>query len=253
MELADVNRRDTRANQPAATAVPIGTVYYVTDESALERSNGTTWDSIASAGAIANDAVTYAKIQNVSAISKLLGRGSAAGAGDVEELTLGTNLSMSGITLNASGGSGALVLIEARTVIASPENFINLSGYADLLVILYGVTVSSTGAIRRLVVSTDNGASYLTGATDYLSFVASGAKTDKPSLDFDNGNDATAHYASLLISGVNLAAPKLVTPGFSTTNLTQMCTTLSAITAVRVLPHQNALNGGTIYLFGRPA
>ena len=35
---------------------------------------------------IDDDAVTYAKIQNVSAASKLLGRGSASGAGDVEEI-----------------------------------------------------------------------------------------------------------------------------------------------------------------------
>lgn len=53
-----------------------------------------------------NDQITYAKIQNVSAISRLLGRGSAAGVGDVEEITLGTNLAMSGTTLNASGGGG---------------------------------------------------------------------------------------------------------------------------------------------------
>ena len=38
------------------------------------------------AATIANDAVTYAKIQNVSATNKLLGR-STAGAGDVEEIT----------------------------------------------------------------------------------------------------------------------------------------------------------------------
>lgn len=52
-----------------------------------------------------NDAVTYAKMQNVSAASKLLGRGDS-GSGDPQEITLGTNLSMSGTTLNAAGGAG---------------------------------------------------------------------------------------------------------------------------------------------------
>lgn len=70
-------------------------------------------DVTASAGSnsttIANDAVTYAKMQNVSAASRLLGRGSAGGAGDPEEIVLGTNLSMAGTTLNAAGGGGANV------------------------------------------------------------------------------------------------------------------------------------------------
>lgn len=56
----------------------------------------------AAATTIANNAVTYAKIQAASAQS-LLG---ATGAGNFQEITLGTNLSMSGSTLNASGSGG---------------------------------------------------------------------------------------------------------------------------------------------------
>lgn len=56
---------------------------------------------------IANAAVTLAKIANAAANSKLLGSGAAGVGAPYSELTLGTNLSMSGTTLNASGGAGS--------------------------------------------------------------------------------------------------------------------------------------------------
>ncbi len=54
---------------------------------------------------IANDVVTYAKMQNVSAASRLLGRGDS-GSGDPQEITLGANLTMTGAVLSATGGGG---------------------------------------------------------------------------------------------------------------------------------------------------
>jgi hypothetical protein len=61
-------------------------------------SSGTVWT-------VDNDAISYAKLQNVSATSRLLGRAST-GAGDVEEITIGSGLSLSGTTLSATGGGG---------------------------------------------------------------------------------------------------------------------------------------------------
>jgi hypothetical protein len=52
--LEDVILRDSRANQPAANSVAVGTIYYVTDENVTERSNGTTWQDISDAGAVAD-------------------------------------------------------------------------------------------------------------------------------------------------------------------------------------------------------
>lgn len=65
------------------------------------------WVTAASGGTIdtadvTNDAITFAKMQNVSS-GVLLGR-STSGAGDIETISVGSGLSLSGGTLSSSGG-----------------------------------------------------------------------------------------------------------------------------------------------------
>jgi hypothetical protein len=81
-----IGRSATTAGDPAD--IVAGT------NSVLGRTSGVLGFSQLATGQVADAAVTYAKIQDVSAASRLLGRGSAAGAGDVEELTLAPGLSL---------------------------------------------------------------------------------------------------------------------------------------------------------------
>ncbi len=58
-------------------------------------------------GMLADDAVTYAKMQDVSATNRLLGR-ATAGAGIAEEITIGSSLSLTGTTLDVAASAASL-------------------------------------------------------------------------------------------------------------------------------------------------
>jgi hypothetical protein len=60
---------DTRANQPSASGVAPGTLYYVTDESLTERSNGSTWETYSGAASSGGVQTTTVTITNAEAPS----------------------------------------------------------------------------------------------------------------------------------------------------------------------------------------
>jgi hypothetical protein len=74
-------------------------------------SSGTTWT-------IDDDAVTYAKLQNINS-ARLLGR-STAGSGNAEEISIGSGLSLSSGTLSATGGGGGQTYTFSSTAPSSP-------------------------------------------------------------------------------------------------------------------------------------
>ena len=127
---------------------------------------------------ISADAVTFAKMQNIST-NKILGRGTA-GTGDIEEITLGTNLSLSGTTLNATGGSitdgdkgdidvtssGSVWSLDTNSVmtIDVQANAITNAKLAQVATATFkGRTTAGTGDVEDLTVSQAKALLNLTG------------------------------------------------------------------------------------------
>jgi hypothetical protein len=107
-------------------------------------------------GMVQASAITLAKIQNAAASSKLLGSGASGSGSAYVEITLGTNLSMSGTTLNASGGGGSPGGSSGQIQWNNAGSFdgFTMSGDATL--------VTSTGVITLATVTVPKGG---TGAT----------------------------------------------------------------------------------------
>jgi hypothetical protein len=144
------------------------------------RADGRAVKSTATAD-IDNDAVTYAKMQNVSSASRLLGRGSAGGSGDVEEITLGSGLSMSGTTLSGGVVFGTSVATTsgtafdftsipstARLIIVS---FQSVQAGTDNILVQIGTSggIVSTGYISSSGSATSTAGFILTGAVGAVS------------------------------------------------------------------------------------
>jgi len=128
-------------------------------------SSGTVWT-------IDNDAVTYAKMQNVSAASRILGRGSASGSGDVEELTAGDGLAISGTTLKAdvstlyqSNTPIGPVNTTTETAIFSYALPTDLVAGDTIVVDLIASMLNNTGTGRTAVIAVKLGATTIFSAT----------------------------------------------------------------------------------------
>lgn len=89
--------------QTGAVNIPVNAINQLTGDVTTTAASG----SESKAATIANQAVTYAKIQNVTG-QRLLGRYSA-GSGSPQEITIGSNLTLNTTTgeLSATGGSGS--------------------------------------------------------------------------------------------------------------------------------------------------
>ena len=151
---ANMAANTIKANATAATADPADLA--VGANTVVGRVAGNIVAAQLATGQIADNAVTFAKLQDgvantvlaraaatdgdvagvALATSQLLGRGAT---GDVAAITLGTNLSMSGTTLNATGGGGSLTVQDEGSTLSTAVTTINFTGA--------GVTATGTTTV----------------------------------------------------------------------------------------------------------
>ena len=166
---------------------------------------------------IANSAVTYAKIQNVSTNNRLLGR-STAGAGVVEEITVGSGLSLSGGTLTASGGGTVLnkSTIDGVITATGPSNtysFVVPGGTLGvdgiLRLSMRGLWANGSGANRTVTIAVSYG-----GTTMYSDTSANLSAGNNTGWDIQLSLCANNSTSSQKLNGtINIGATSAVSIG----------------------------------------
>ena len=145
--------------------------------------------SIATAGLISGGIITVSGTITTSvSTNKLVGRGTS-GTGVMEEITLGTNLSLSGTTLNASGGGGGVTSVTGTTPIAS-------SGGTTPTISISQATTSTNGYLSSIDWNTFNnkGSGTVTSVGGTLPISSSGGAT--PTISISQSSGATNGYLS---------------------------------------------------------
>jgi hypothetical protein len=157
--LSDVISKGTHAGRPAAGVN--GRLYYETDTSLLFRDNGSTWDQVAVNTTGGSGSITASGYTQNTA--RLLGR-TTASAGAIEEITVGSGLSLAAGSLTATGGGNYVQL--ADSLLGSDTasfDFTSISGsYKHLQLIISGRSTKAavTSDTMNLKINNDGGANY---------------------------------------------------------------------------------------------
>jgi hypothetical protein len=174
------------------------------------------------------NAVTYSKMQDVTAASRLIGRGSANGSGDPQELTVGSSLSMVGTQLNVTtpltdGNKGDLTVGSNGTTFTINTGAIVTNDLEDHAVIYSKMQRSITG---NRVLGTTTADSHISEVQINTDMIATAAVTN-------------AKLANSSVSSSNLQASAVTTSAINA-NAVTYDKLQTVVTANRVLGSTSA-------------
>lgn len=189
---------DSTPGEWVAADVPAATVSDGDKGDITVSSSGTNWQIDANAVGtteIANDAVTYAKIQNVSE-GVLLGRGDGSGGGDAQEISVGTGLVLDGTTLS----------VDTDDTIAV-ENFVDLADVPS--------TYGGSAGFAVVVNGDETGLEFVEASTDVQtildqlpdSSLPGGVPVNRVSGDWETAfSTLPGHVLSTILDGSDIVA-----------------------------------------------
>ena len=189
------------------------------------------------------------------ATGKILGR-STASTGAIEEITLGSSLTLSAGVLSATTGGGAAGWLEKKwwdfAVDGSASTIeADVTGASEVLII--GYLMTSTSSVQRAIqVSTDGGSTWYTTSGDYNE--VAGAGTVASNTGFFPHTTATTAARSFTVNLLNVGTGRIpMVASMPTRSVTgQFIASSTAINRVRVFGSSAAggtptgsFNGGT--------
>lgn len=179
--------------------------------------------------------------------------GTYGDATNVAQVTVDATGHVTAVTEVAiSGGSGAeWTLVDSHDFAATPQATfdVDVTGYADILVIWRGVTAAASG-FRGLRLSIDGGSTFYAASGNYVFMNAGGAATNSDGLSFMDTPSAAARTGQLLLSaaGTN-GIPK---PATGSTIPQQFVASTAPVTDVRVYTSgAGNMTGGVVYVLAR--
>lgn len=188
------------------------------------------------AATIANQAVTFAKIQNIQT-NRLIGR-STAGAGSPEEISIGTGLSLSGGTLSST----ALSAVSGSSLVSANIWVGNGSNQATAVSLSGDATLSNNGALTLATVPVAKGGTGLTAIGNNMILATNSTGVVSPLAGTTNGTivqysvsgptfSTAAYPSSTTVNQLLYSSANNVVAGLSTVNNAVLVTNGSGVPA----------------------